>query len=149
MNLIINPGSELPLAEAAIGWTNTHETAKRHAYDWFYKPMLEKGFTDIEVTDTGEENDGHWKFLFKHTITGVVVELETHGIDNVAAYEKQFVFTPRVYWKGSSVSDPELEQFAAEGFVPVMTYRAEAPQAKRKPAPTTAPSPNTEQVEKK
>lgn len=124
MNIIINPGSKLPLAEAAIGWTNTHDQAKRYAYEWFYKPMTEEGYTDIEVIDTGEENDGRWKFIFKHKITGKEVELETHGIDDLEAYEKQFVFTPRVYWNGGSSSNPDLKQFEAEGFEPVMTYRA-------------------------
>jgi hypothetical protein len=121
--LLINPGSTLPLAEAAIGWTNTHDQAKKYAYTWFYKPMQEQGFTDIEVTDTGEETEGRWKFIFKHTVTGVEVELETHGIDDLEAYEKQFIFTPRVYWNGGSSSNPELEDFKADGFSPVMTYR--------------------------
>jgi len=121
---IINPGSELADNETAVGWTNTHEVARRYAYTWFLKPMQEQGFTDIRVTDTGEESDGRWKFLFTHEVTGKVVELEVHGIDDLKAYEKQYIFTPRVYWNGSSSSDPELEQFSAEGFVPVMTFRA-------------------------
>lgn len=124
MNFIINPGSELPSGEAGIGWTNTHEQAKKYAYIWFYKPMMKEGFTDIEVEDTGKETDGRWLFIFRHQVTGKAVELETHGIDNLEAYEKQFVFTPRVYWDGGSSSNPELSQFVVEGFEPVMTYKA-------------------------
>lgn len=119
---IINPGSEI--GTETKGWTNTHETAKLHAYEWFYKPMLKEGFTDIEVTDTGEEIEGRWKFIFKHKVTGVEVELETHGIDDLKAYEEQYIFTPRVYWNGSSTGQPELDDFKVEGFVPVMTYQA-------------------------
>jgi hypothetical protein len=120
MNFIINPGSEI--ATEAKGWTNTHAQAKKNAYSWFYKPMLEEGFTDIEVTDTKEERDGRWLFIFKHTVTGKEVELEIHGIDDLKAYETQNIFTPRVYWNGGSSSNPELDQFAADGFKPVKTY---------------------------
>jgi hypothetical protein len=49
--------------------------------------------------------------------------LEHHGIDDLQAYEKQHIFTPRVYWDGSSCANPKIEDFAAEGFEPVITYR--------------------------
>lgn len=121
MALIINPGSSI--GQQQEGFTNTHKQAKIHAYEWFYKPMLKQGFTDITVVDTKEENDGRWKFIFKHDITGKEVELEVHGIDNMDKYTDKYIFTPKVYWNGSSVSDPELEQFADEGYEPVMTFR--------------------------
>jgi hypothetical protein len=120
MTLIINPGSSI--GQQQEGFTNTHKQAKLHAYKWFYKQMLEKGFTDITVIDTKEEVDGRWKFIFKHDITGKEVELEVHGIDNMDKYTDKYIFNPKVYWNGSSVSDPELEQFANEGFKPIMTY---------------------------
>lgn len=126
MAFMINPGSKIADKNEAIGWTSTHAQAKKYAYSWFYKPMLERGFTDIEVTDTNEHDDGRWKFIFRHTITGKEVELEIHGIDDLEAYQKQCIFMPRVYWNGSSTSDPELEQFSADGFEPVMTFRPNA-----------------------
>lgn len=120
MNIIMNPGSHI--GEQEEGFTNTHATAKRNAYEWFYKPMMEEGFTDIEVEDTGEKDDGRWKFIFKHKITGKEVELDIHGIDNMDAYTDKYIFAPRVYWNGGSSSSPELEQFEADGYKPVMTY---------------------------
>jgi len=122
MAMIINPGSG-DIKETGEGWTNTHAQAKRNAYDWFCKPMLEQGFTDITVTDAGTCDDGRWKFIFKHTVTKVEVELDIHGIDDLEAYQKEYIFAPRVYWNGSSSGSPELEQFAADGYQPVMTYR--------------------------
>jgi len=121
MPIIINPGSGA--IQTGSKWTNTHEVAKQNAYSWFYKPMLEQGFTDIKVEDTGKEQDGRWLFIFKHEVTGVSVELEIHGIDNLKNYEDEFIFTPRVYWNGSSSSNPELRDFKADGFEPVMSYR--------------------------
>ena len=56
-------------------------------------------------------------------MTGVKVELETHGIDNFQAYEKERVFAPRIYWNGSSCSNPELENFAAPGFTAIRTFK--------------------------
>jgi hypothetical protein len=122
MNLIINPGSG-GIDASGEGWTNTHEQAKKYAYKWFYRPMLARGFTHIEVTDLDEQIEGRWKFTFTHKVTGKTVELEIHGVDNLKAYEKECVFTPRVYWNDSSTGEPELEQFAADGYEPVMTYR--------------------------
>lgn len=122
MNMIINPGSGA-VETSGEGWTNTHKQARVNAYEWFYKPMLEQGFTDIKVIDTKIERDGRWLFNFEHKITGKVVELEIHGIDNMEAYTKTHIFGSRVYWNGSSSSNPQLEQFAAEGYEPVMTYR--------------------------
>lgn len=118
--LIINPGSKI--GDDPKGWTNTHTQARKHAYEWFYKPMQEDGFTDIEVEDTKEERDGRWLFIFKHSITEKQVELEVHGIDNLEAYRNQHIFSPRVYWNGSSSSNPSIDDFAVDGFTPVLTY---------------------------
>jgi hypothetical protein len=118
--VFINPGSRI--GDNAIGWTNTHAHAGIHAAEWSQR-MFAEGFTDIEVTDTGREENGRWVFKFRHTVTGKVVTLEQHGIDDLEAYEKQHIFSPRVYWNGSSSSSPSIEDFAAEGFVPVVTYR--------------------------
>lgn len=123
---IINPGSTLPDGYSGEGWTNTHKQAKLNAFNWFYMPMKEAGFTDIKVTDKNEENSGRWVFIFKHEVTGKEVELEIHGIDDLNAYQKEHIFVPKVYWNGSSCSNPELEQFAADGYEPIMTFKKKA-----------------------
>ena len=111
MTLIINPGSNIsPTVE------NTYERAQQYAQEWHAK-MLADGFGDVELIDTGEEREGRWRFLFRHTVTGVEIALDQHGIDDITG----FIFEPRVYWNGSSCSNPSIEQFAADGFV--MTYR--------------------------
>jgi hypothetical protein len=120
MNVIINPGSRI--TGEPQGWTNTHAQAVVEAQTWEQR-MRSEGFTDFTVEDEGVECEGRWTFVFTHTVTGKSVELETHGIDDLKAYEKQCIFTPRVYWNGSSCGEPRLEDFAADGFVPVMTYR--------------------------
>jgi len=121
---LINPGSEIGTEQ--VGFTNTHEQARRYAYEWFYKPMLKEGFRDIKVIDTKEEQDGRWKFIFKHTVTGKEVELEVHGIDDLKAYQEKYIFMPRTYWDGGSSSNPELEDFEVEGFTRVMTFEPKA-----------------------
>lgn len=121
MSIIINPGSVIGKEEK--GWTNTHAVALKYANEWFYKPMLDEGFEDIEMIDPNEEVDGRWKFIFKHKITGVEIELEVHGIDNLEAYQKQYIFQPKTYWNGSSCSSPEIKEFKKEGFKPVITYK--------------------------
>jgi hypothetical protein len=121
MVMLINPGSHI--GPASEGWTNTYAKALEYAKTWFLDTMRKVGFQDIELIETHEADEGRWKFIFKHRITGVEVELWTHGIDDLKAYEKAHIFTPRVYWNGSSSSNPDLEEFKADGFEPVLTYR--------------------------
>ena len=87
--------------------------------------MHADGMTDVELLDGSTGREGRWVFTFRHAVTGTTVELETHGIDSTEAYERQYIFTPKVYWNGSSTSEPELEHFAAPGFVAVRTFRQE------------------------
>jgi hypothetical protein len=124
--LLINPGSQMPDEKEGQGWTNTHKQAKLNAFNWFYLPMLEEGIIDVKVTDCNEETEGRWKFIFKHEITGKEVELEIHGIDNMEEYMKTYIFGARVYWNGSSSGNPELEDFAVDGFEPVKTFKKKA-----------------------
>ena len=119
MSLIINPGSRIQ--SGGEGWTNTVEGARKKAEEW--QELIRAAGHDVFLMDGVEERDGRWVFGFQHNVTGVIVELETHGIDNLEAYEGAHVFTPRVYWHGSSVSTPELEDWAADGFEAVRTYR--------------------------
>jgi hypothetical protein len=110
MTVLINPGSKVPAVE------NTYQRAQQYAREWLSQ-MRSDGFGDIEMTDTGQETDGRWRFTFRHAITGVEVHLDQHGIDNPG----QFTFPPRVYWGGSSSADPTMQDFEAPGFV--MTFR--------------------------
>jgi hypothetical protein len=121
MTMIINPGSHI--GEPGKGWTNTAATARAHARDWLTQ-MHTDGMTDVELLDGERETEGRWVFTFRHAVTGTTVELDMHGIDNLQAYEDDHLFAPRVYWSGSSTSDPELEHFAAPGFVAVRTFKA-------------------------
>ena len=121
MTIIINPGSHI--GEPGEGWTNTVEIARDTAEDWL-TTMRATGMTDVELLDGETEREGRWVFTFRHAVTGTTVELDMHGIDNLQAYEDDHLFAPRVYWSGSSTSDPELEHFAAPGFVAVRTFKA-------------------------
>lgn len=125
--MIVNPGSRMA-GNAGKGWTNTYEKAREVAERWLAQ-MHADGLTDIVLLDGAEEYEGRWRFTFRHTVTGVEQVLETHGIDNLDAYERQYLFPPRIYWRGSSVADPSLEDFAADGFEPVKTYRPKPAQA--------------------
>lgn len=115
--ILINPGSHI--GETTGLWTNTHEKALERALGWL-KNIQDDGYKNIKMLDTKEEINGRWKFLFKHSVTGAVVELETHGIDDMDAYIKENVFTPRVYWNGSSTGEPELEQWLVDGYEKVL-----------------------------
>lgn len=125
MSVIVNPGSG-PVPESGEGWANTYEGAYGWAIYWLGL-IHEQAATDVELLNPGTPNgDGRWKFGFRHPVTGVVVELDTHGIpfEQIAAYEKERLFAPRIYWNGSSCSDPELEDWAAPGFKALRTFVA-------------------------
>jgi hypothetical protein len=125
VTIIVNPGARLGDAQNADGWTNTYATAHVTATEWLAK-MHAEGIADVGLVTADEtEREGRWTFTYRHTVTGVEVELETHGIDDLEAYKRQHIFEPRVYWCGSSTSNPSLEDFAAPGFV--MTFRPEDP----------------------
>lgn len=121
MTAFINPGSRI--GGQPDGWTNTVEQAVLNARAWLDR-MRKEGFTDIEIGEPGPEDQGRWPFVFRHTVTGVEVTLETHGISDPTAYEKQHIFAPRVYWNGSSSAEPDLDDFAAPGFAKTMTFAA-------------------------
>jgi hypothetical protein len=121
-NILVNPGSG-PIADGD-GWTNTVEGARVEAERWLAIITDGQGIRDVALEDDAEElDDGRWRFWYRHTVTGVRVDLITHGIDNLAAYRRAQVFDPRVYWKGSSTSEPQLEDWAADGFEMIRTFR--------------------------
>lgn len=131
VELIVNPGARLGNTDAAQGWTNTWEQALAVARDWLAK-MVRDGFgADIELvtTEPTEPEDGRWRFTYRHKVTGTTATLDTHGINDLDAYERQHLFAPKVYWNGSSCSDPELANFAAPGYV--QTYRLTTPEERR------------------
>ena len=124
---IVNPGSGA-VSPAGEGWTNTREGAVRRATEWMDRMRAEGLAVDVGVSSGADIGEGRWRFEFRHSVTGVVVCLDTHGIDDLKAYEKERLFAPRVYWNGSSCSEPQLSDWAAPGFEPVQTFRAEAEQ---------------------
>lgn len=123
MTFIINPGSGA-VAQNGNGWTNTYERAYEEAQRWLAQ-MRDEGITDVTIDVREQEpREGRWRFGFRHAVTGVVVYLETHGIDNTKAYEADgHIFGSRVYWRGSSSSNPDLSDWKADGYEPVLTYR--------------------------
>lgn len=122
--ILINPGSgDIP--DKGVGWTNTLEQSAIHCKNWFVKPMRKEGLVDIRVKlESKDSVDGRWTYTFTHKITGISLELDIHGIDNLEAYQKENIFSPRVYWNGSSDATPILEDFSKDGFEPVMTYKS-------------------------
>ena len=125
--ILFNPGSGAVAASGA-GWTNDYAGAEANAREW-HDRLVGDGIRDVELTLPGMPapgDDGRWVFDFTHTVSGVVVQLETHGLDDdeYRAYEREHVFGPHVYWNGSSSDIPEVEQFAAPGFEVVKTLRA-------------------------
>lgn len=120
--LLVNPGSG-PVAESGEGWTNTYAAARATAERWLAQIHAD-GMRDVDLAAGCLEREGRWRFSFTHRVTGVAVVLETHGVDDVRAYEKERVFAPRVYWRGSSTANPDLDDWAAPGYEPVRTYRA-------------------------
>lgn len=123
--VIINAGTRLGDIHPADGWANTYAAARKAADEWLTK-MRAEGIADVELATADEtEREGRWTFTFRHAVTEVEVKLETHGIDDMEAYNRQCVFEPRIYWNGSSTANPELSDFAAPGYV--MTFRPKDP----------------------
>lgn len=148
--LIINPGSG-PVADSGTGWENSEAGARAQAEGWLarmtnegHRVDLLDGATPVEdcrwdrkagpdgrggIVGTGEFT-GRWQFTFRHQVTGVECRLETHGISDIAAWEAdakaegRLRIHPRVYWNGSSCSTPELSDWSAPGFRPVLTFEA-------------------------
>lgn len=121
--ILINPGSG-PVTHEGNGWTNTREQARRNAERWLAN-MVAQGIRDVELLNEVSIRDGRWVFYFRHAITSVEVELETHGLtdEGFEAYEREAIFGPRVYWNGSSSGTPQVDDWAAPGFEVVKTLR--------------------------
>jgi len=121
MVMLINPGSGR--LQSSTAWDNTEEQALKYVMDWFVRPMKDEGFIDLELINLHkQDDDGRWRFQVRHKITGKTVDIECHGINDLEAYQAENIFMPRVYWNGGSSSNPSIEDFAAKGFRPVITY---------------------------
>ena len=122
MTVIINAGSGT-IPASGDGWTNTYQRAEQRARGWL-DTIGKSGIRDVWLDLPGEDlGDGRWRFAFRHEVTGAAVDLDTHGIDDLRAYERQWTFPPRVYWDGSSSADPVVEDWLADGFEVVKTLR--------------------------
>lgn len=117
MAFIINPGSG-HVASEGEGWQNTEAGAIINAHRW-YDRIKEDGIEDIILLPACEyDNEGRWTFWFEHRLTCVKVELSTHGIiaEQLSAYRAEHIFYPRIYWDGSSSSNPEPENWLKDGY---------------------------------
>lgn len=103
--VIINPGSE--------NKGGTLEQAQKWAA-LFLEDIHNKGILDVEMKYVGRQDDGDYIFHFMHKVTKKVAVLETHGFseDDV----KNFIFSPRQYWNGSSTANPCIEDFLEHGW---------------------------------
>lgn len=105
MTLIINPGSE--------NKGGTLEEATKIA-ESFLKGCKEEGIEDVEFKHVEDNTTENFVFVFTHAVTGVEVELKTHGFS--PEQRDKFIFSPRVYWNGSSTANPQISDFLREGY---------------------------------
>lgn len=110
-NIIINPGSRIK--------KGTFEQAVINANVWLKNIIAEYP----EVVMSSNENydgEGRWFFEFTHTVTGKVCILDIHGFTPQEC--EKFIFHPKVYWNGSSCSDPEPKNWLTDKFKWKYTY---------------------------
>ena len=106
--MIINPGSEVT--------GGTYKDAREEA-----ERLLEcmtgdrDGLTDIVLLDEYREDDGRFEFTYKHTITGKTGTWNITGLEQNYK-EKGYIFHPRIYWNGSSCSNPEWTDFLTDEY---------------------------------
>jgi hypothetical protein len=105
MALIINAGSE--------NKGGTFEQAKKNAKAWL-KSIHDEGFLEVTMSYIKRHDNGDWVFHFTHSTTKKVATLEIHGFTDEQC--KSFIFSPRVYWNGSSTADPQITDWLEDGF---------------------------------
>lgn len=112
MNLIINPGSRVPDRPA-----NLYSVALDTAQHWLTR--MQQEFPEVVMLDPPAEDqidDGRWTFVFRHQVTGVEVELCTHGITEAEADRAGLIFgSPRIYWNGWSSCEPSPADWLPSG----------------------------------
>ena len=85
----------------------TKEQAILNAEKWL-KNIQNDGFLDV-VMEFSKTDKDYFLFEFKHNITGKVALLSTHGLSDKEV--DKMAFKPKVYWNGSSVSEPKFEDW--------------------------------------
>jgi hypothetical protein len=113
--VIINPGSE--------NKGGTFAQALINAAEWL-ESIHNEGFTEVEMSFVKRHKDGDWQFNFTHKVTGKVAILKIHGFTK--EQRKSFVFNPRVYWNGSSTSDPKIEDWLTDDYTYRIIYEKKA-----------------------
>lgn len=114
MKVIINPGSE--------NTGGTIEQATVNAQEWL-KSIHDEGFCEVQMKFKERYGTGNFLFVFTHRITQKEAFLEIHGFTEEEC--KEFIFHPRVYWNGSSTSNPKIEDWLADGFKYRIEYYSE------------------------
>lgn len=103
---LINPGSRVE--------RGTLSQALRNARGW-HETLTEAGISGVSLDpEPVRFEDGRWTFAFRHDVTGVECHLTIDGL--TAEQKRRLLFWPKVYWKGSSCSEPELADWLADGF---------------------------------
>lgn len=105
MGMIINAGSE--------NKGGTLKQATLNAEKWLSN-IHSEGFKEVEMKFVEKLKDGDWLFHFTHPTTKKVATLMTHGFSDEEC--KRFIFSPRVYWNGSSTADPTIEDWLEDGY---------------------------------
>jgi hypothetical protein len=105
MGTIINAGSK--------NKGGNLEQATKNAKEWL-DSIHESGISEVSMSFEGQLEDGDYVFRFKHWVTGKENTLEIHGFTREEC--SKFIFSPRVYWNGSSTANPEIKDWIADGF---------------------------------
>lgn len=111
MSLIINPGSKISKGTFKQALLNT---------EIWQKNIIEE-FPEVTMsTNEDYDGEGRWTFKFTHSITGKVATLDIHGFTDKECDE--FMFQPKVYWNGSSCSNPEPNNWLTDKYTWKYTY---------------------------
>lgn len=118
MPLIINPGSG-PVKGG------TAEQARKNAQAWLDTIHNELGLRCVTMTlEHCQPPDGRYTFNFHHPVTGVTVQLKLDGLTE--AEMEELLFRPRSYWNGSSCAEPQVKDWAADGYQHTVVFTKKA-----------------------
>lgn len=110
---IINSGSGPAPAEAV----NDFFVALGEAQRWL-KRIHEDGWPEVQLIEPPRHavrDDGTWRFVFVHPVTGKTCTLDQHGFTQTEMDRCRMIFGKRVYWNGCSSSNPKPDDWAADG----------------------------------
>lgn len=111
MGMIINAGSENK------GGTVEESLVIANEY---LEQLHSNGFVDVELMPEVEVRDGLWCYTFRHAVTGKTATLDTHGFTEDECHK--FMFRPRIYWNGSSSSEPTIEDWLTNEYSYKIAY---------------------------